>query len=328
MSCLEWTVFYGREKTALLLLEHGADFNYVNQKGKSILHLACQRQLISVIQKIISLVNVNCVDNEEANCLHDLFTKPQDKTDIKNQFTILNLLLEHGIDVNNQKKYDKRGVLHTLISNYHSNYCNFLGENGFLDIFKTLVEHHVNLTLQDKDGNSFLHYVASLNTTLTYDFLDYTLAHFPNLELKNQDKRTILEHALYSGEDCIARRCIKAGAHIKTVWDGFNDLPLMMAVNNFCYDSVTLILSKLSSEEINQLYYSKPLFHYAFDKNDIDMAELLLKNGVKISTQDKEGQTALDMNPKYKEKYQVFLEKELLEQSLKTQENTKKIKKI
>lgn len=79
----------------------------------------------------------------------------------------------HAVDVNARSK---DGVTSVLIA----------VKNGFLDVVKLLAEHHADLAVADKFGNTALHYAKSLNSN---EMIEYLIENNPALHFMEMSQR-------------------------------------------------------------------------------------------------------------------------------------------
>lgn len=127
--------------------------------------------------------------------------------------TVLMYALESGnielcrwlIEENDTNVNDVEHFEHTEIDNFsgHEKYYEYTecaliyaAKENYWDIAKLLIEHNANINLTDEDGKTVLMYAVKAKK---WDIVDFLIERGENIKAKNKDSKTILMYAAKSG---------------------------------------------------------------------------------------------------------------------------------
>jgi len=147
------------------LLEQGADINETTNEGKNILMLSCEkRETLFTCALINKGADILARDNNENGLLHYYYQYNTSQYDLNNENKLILLLEEKGVLRQLYQHINKqRSTIHMFMAKYQNH-------ESLLNIIP-----HVDMTLTDNDGNSFIHYLmqnrcmSNLNSNKTGD---------------------------------------------------------------------------------------------------------------------------------------------------------------
>ena len=149
--------------------------------GESALHIACNFQLYEIVELLIqNKININIQDfNNEISALHYCVHL--------NNKNLINLLLKNNADINVQDSFGNTPVHYTI------------SENNY-EIFILLINssNNVNLNLWNLNGEIALHILLKLKFDNVTDYLDILLEK-SNLTLQDTDGNTCLHYLIMLG---------------------------------------------------------------------------------------------------------------------------------
>lgn len=121
---LQACVLYNNVNLLEFLIENKANVNCRNNAQETPLHIACMNNYLGIVRILLKhKANVNCLTNMRLSCVH-----------LTHNFTILNLLYKHHIDLNVQD-------LHGFTALHEAIY------NGNMNKIKWLMNRKVNINL-------------------------------------------------------------------------------------------------------------------------------------------------------------------------------------
>jgi ankyrin repeat protein len=255
----------GRLDVIQLLLQNGANPNYVDEKGFTPLMSACvsgNADAIHLLFKVgLTKQTVNNVDQEGNNAL----IMAVSSNEIEAVTALLTDGQGQGIDINHQNK-NGRTALMEAINNYEPD-----------EIVGVLLEHNADTSLADTYGNTALilavdnlssHHSAELITSLADDSPPEEINHTDNNGLTALGSLCQVQTEDADAVDNLINYLILAGAN-PNIPDNDGVTPLMYFVMN-------------------------PIFT---DGYDVDSFEAMLKAGADINHKDNAGETVYDVIP-------------------------------
>ena len=229
---------YGHVNTVTFLIEHGANVNLQDRDGLTAVHYAVRG---SQACEILSCLMENGAD-VDAKTFDDCtpLMRAAEIGDTK----VATFLIEHGANVDLPDKTGATALYYAL--KCPGNLCevmSFLIENGadinactsyncctplmmacvktvndqqIMSALTFLIEHGAMVNLQDKDGNTALHYVVQEKPGFhePYEVLDYLIQNGADINAQSNDGRTPLMKAIELSEVDIASFLIKQGANL------------------------------------------------------------------------------------------------------------------
>ena len=178
---------------------------------------------------------------------------------------VLSCLVENGADVNTRSTVNNFSPLMKA------------SENGHMNVVTFLVGHGGNMDLQDKDGNTALHYAFRRK------FLDVAhklLTLGANVNLQDKDGKTPLHHAISRRvlrRDTVLTCLVKNGADINSCAND-NCTPLMIASRHNRVNAVTFLVEHGANMDLQDEDGNTAL-HYAIYNNSFKVARKLLTLG-------------------------------------------------
>ena len=241
---------YGQLDIVSFLVEHGADVNARNDVGSTPLMVTCYNGHMNVATYLVEHgANLHLQEKNGNTCLHDAAEG--------GHVEIVSKLLAVGAKENqdyvNARKNSGTTPLMTTCSNGHMNVVTYL------------VEHGANVHLQDKDGDTCLHFAAErghveiaskllgLGAKGKHDYVNgsnnfgrtplmktcynghmniatYLIEHGANIHLQDNDGCTCLHYAAEKGHVEIASKLLDLGAKEKQSYKRLT--PLLVASNH------------------------------------------------------------------------------------------------
>ena len=140
--------YNGHVNAVTFLMEHGADMDLQDKEGNTALHYALRRKFLDVAHKLLTLgANVNLQDKDSKTPLHHAISWRVLRRD-----TVLICLVKNGADINSRTNDNCTPL---MIASKHNR----------VNAVTFLVEQGANMDLQDKDGNTALHYAIYNNSS-------------------------------------------------------------------------------------------------------------------------------------------------------------------
>ena len=229
---------YGHVNTVTILIEHGANVNLQDRDGLTVVHYAVRG---SQACEILSCLMENGAD-VDAKTFDDCtpLMRAAEIGDTK----VATFLIEHGANVDLPDKTGATALYYDL--KCPGNLCevmSFFIENGadinactsyncctplmmacvktvndqqIMSALTFLIEHGAMVNLQDKEGNTALHYVVQEKSGFhePYEVLDYLIQNGADINAQSNDCRTPLMKAIELSEVDIASFLIKQGANL------------------------------------------------------------------------------------------------------------------
>ena len=269
-------------KTARILVEHGADANVEDERGKALLHILLsdngsvppEYKLIFVNRQKIPLSD-RYIDDEEYVFDHVLF------------------LLKHGAEVNRRDKDNQTPLLLAM-------------DFRWFKTARILVEHGADANTEDERGETLLHVLLSdIYIVEDDDFLDLVLFILKNgaeVNKRDEDNRTPLLLAMDLSRFKTARILVEHGADANTEnVIGKTLLHILILSNSDICDedyvlNLVLLLLRHGAEVDKRDYYGNPTpLHLAIQMNRFRLAGILVEHGADPIAENDEGKTPLHM---------------------------------
>ncbi|SHF27860.1 ankyrin repeat domain-containing protein [Schwartzia succinivorans] len=217
MSALQLGIVYNRNESIIsMLLDHGADFNWLNSKGNDALHCGVMNDRVSIVKMLLQRgAQVNHPRNKSLFCL------ACSKKNVSPQ--ILLLLIDGGADVLycDESGHDgfyyvtTRGLIHKFDSSIH------MFDSSATSIMGKLIEHGIDINKKYENGNTVLNVIARGRhwDFCAKDMWRELLQKKANVNIANDEGYTPLMNSVdhnwsFSDELDMARELVKAGANV------------------------------------------------------------------------------------------------------------------
>jgi ankyrin repeat protein len=188
---LHFAASRGLVEFSQILLQHKADQNAQDSRGRTPLHLASGRGRINVARLLLERgVDVNAQDNKRSTALHLAADY--------GYINVARLLLEHGVDVNAQ-------------DGHRSTALHLASEYGYINVARLLLEHGVNVNAQDNKRSTALHLASEYGHINVARLL---LEHGVDVNAQDNKHSTALHAASRSGNLEVARLLLEHGADL------------------------------------------------------------------------------------------------------------------
>jgi ankyrin repeat protein len=276
---LEWPKNYAVGATRFLL-KHGANVNAQREDLSTPLHLAAAREDFEVAQMILQ----GGGDNEKS--LHRMpkrsFPRSED-----NRVNLVQLLLEHGAEVNSQ---NERGA--TALHNA-SRVWN-------LAAARALVDHGANVNAKDNHGQTPLHRVSEEEDYLEehrFGVSRLLIERRADVNARDRNHETPLHLASHFPDLKLVRMLLDRGANVNAE-DNRCRTPLhwVLRVGNYsdgdAFGVAQLLIERGADVNARDECHETPL-HWASHFPKLKLVRMLVDYGANISTVDNQGRTPL-----------------------------------
>lgn len=250
-----------------LLLELGADFEYCDGKGWSLLHKASCYGWLTIAQTVI---NRKCDLDAETS----LGFTPLYLAVCNSHEDVVILLIESGAseycDIN------KWMVLH------HASH------RGWLGIVESLVKRGSDVDAETSDGETPLLLAAKQSR---FDVVQFLMESGANVEACDQEKWTVLHHASDRGHLQTVKFLLNRG-HDLNVKTSLGFTALLLAANNLHRDIVDLLVKYRANVECCDRN-KWALIHHASHNKWVDLVKSLVDKGCDVNAKTATGDTPL-----------------------------------
>lgn len=260
---------------ARVLLERGADVNRVDgpNECRTPLRVAVQTGNVKYARFLLQNKAKIHISPEftTSHWIRHIQVAPKEKQNL-----ILQLLIQHGLDINDRDGILGQDFLQELIGNLALHPSKNINTNGIdiIGMARTLLDHGVSVSNYDSCGTTTL--------ILAVIFGDVDLISL----LIDRGAEVNQKSALPEPLSAVGAAVMEA-----TLLQGF--FPLLVAVESKKRDCVDLLLAK--GADINLRFPSdgRTALHEACYQRDRDMIELLIRRGADITVENYYGRTAL-----------------------------------
>ena len=315
------TCYNGHMNVATYLVEHGAKIHLQDEDGDTCLHHAAEGGNVEVVSKLLV---VGAKENPDyVNARNNSGTTPLMETCSYGNMNVATYLVDHGANIHLQ---DKNGntCLHFAAEKGHvevvskllglgakenPDYVNATKHsgttplmitcyNGHMNVATYLVEHGANVLLQDKNGNTCLHFAAEKGHVEVVSKL-LGLGAKENPDYVNATKHsgtTPLMITCYNGHMNVATYLVEHGANVHQT-DKYGDTCLHYAAERGHVEVVSQLLAVGAKENPDYVNArdddgSTPLMVTCYNGH-VNVATYLVEHGANIHLQDKNGNTCL-----------------------------------
>jgi serine/threonine-protein phosphatase 6 regulatory ankyrin repeat subunit A/serine/threonine-protein phosphatase 6 regulatory ankyrin repeat subunit B len=262
-----------------------------NTKGWTLLHLASANSAHTSTLSTVQLLLDHSIDiNAQNEAKYTALILALLYSEVTSSLETVNLLINFGADINMQN-INGQNALH-LIINYlrHATVDNY---KTTLDIIQRIMINTTDINAIDKDNWNALHYATSWSDKPgAYDIVKLLIEHNIDINLQNQYGKTALHNAIYYGEPLIAKLLIDSNIDVNIVTKQ-NYNALHYVTNNFDMTTFDLLLN--TNIEINkQNNEGETVLHCLIEKSNIDAAnKIIAYYGADPNIQNNKGNTAL-----------------------------------
>ncbi|MBN2317040.1 MAG: ankyrin repeat domain-containing protein [Sedimentisphaerales bacterium] len=271
LSLLQFAVVGCQMEIADYLIAKGCNINSKASDGATALHLAANGndKGEEMAQRLITAsALVEAKDND--NCTPFFYSV----SGVSSDLGAAQVLLEHGANINIQRKGDGATALHDA------------AQRGSMKRMRWLIARGADVNRRKEDGST------PLSVAMNRDRLDavkYLLEHGADINYHNEDGKTPLHFAAYMGRKEIVEMLLKNGANI-TVQDSVGRTATGLAKEKGYTEIVELLNSR--TRQLDQKKEIMTIFDYAAI-GDTEKIKSLIEAGQDVSTKSKNGGIAL-----------------------------------
>ena len=317
-ECIEKSML----KSALWLIEEGADVTLKNKYGQNALDIAIESNKLQIIRFIMALgkIDLEKTDKDGRTILQNVVMQGYND--------VAKILIDYGADVNH-KDNKNRNVIFDALAYGNEEFIDYLLEiNGIelnnidLDhnsimnhhevanndlLAKKLIEKGADTTIKDKEGNTFL-CRSALRGIEAYDLLSLALQHGADINSRVFNENTILmeiisSYSKISDEEKdrreelfkMAQQVVIDGIEVNAI-DRNGESALFKAVRGKDIELVSFLLNSGINPNIQNNYMQSAL-HYAVYQGieSLDIILLLLKYGADPLLKNNKSQTIYEI---------------------------------
>ena len=262
----------GREQSARLLINAGADINISDNNQWTALHWAAYYGYIKIVDALIHVPNVNLNSRNEQG-----YT-PLHVAVMSGMKESVRLLIEVGADINitNNNQWT---ALHRAA---------YYGYNNIVDML--IHTPHVNVNLRNEYGQTPLYVAVDRGREQSARLLIDAGA---DIKISNHKQRTALHLAASNGHSSIVGELIKVPHLNLNVRNENGQTPLHVAVINGMVASARLLIDAGADINIPDKYQQTALHLAAYFGYDDIVDSLIKRPNVNINSRDEDGDTPL-----------------------------------
>ena len=266
---------YKQVEVAKLLISYEADVNAQDKTGNTPIYYAIE----NVHLKMINLLLTNKASVKDNPELLNTAVK-------KNCIEIIEILLQHGADINASDKYGITALHCTASDKCVDEYTDANNINE--DIAKLLLSRGANVNAQTNSGKTILDSaIYDGNVKVVELLLEYNVD--VNSTYKND--RTPLHLCAEEGDEVISKMLLNNGANINAKQkDGTTALHI---ATQYGHEELVELLLKCGARIDSKTKKGTTPLHIAAETGYLEIVELLLKFGADIDAKNEHGETAL-----------------------------------
>ncbi|KAM5342659.1 hypothetical protein ACJ41O_013625 [Fusarium nematophilum] len=275
-AALHIAAFQGHEKTAQLLLGHGADVDAKERYGKTALHMASSEGHLKIAQILLDGgAYVNAKDKKGATALFEAA--------IEGHPSIVRLLLDNGAVVNTQDEWGRTALNEVASQRWRQ---------GHEDAIRLLIEGGADLKLPaTTKAYTPVHDAATRRHDKALRLL---LEGAVDVDQQDKSGNTALDLAIDAGGRSTVRLLLDNGADVNRE-DGEGRTPLHRAMIHGFADLVRLLLERGAGIDKQEKGFQATALHMAVASRYDWIVELLVEKGAAVNLRDSRGRTPLEM---------------------------------
>jgi ankyrin repeat protein len=260
----------GQVKTALILIEHGADATAQNKDGETPLHMALCRGKVGVARMLIERGPSVSAQNKDGETPLHLALR-------LGQLGVARMLIERSPDMSAQNKNGET-PLHLALRRRQ------------VEVARMLIDRNPVISAQNKDGETPLH-LALFGGQV--DVARMLIERSSDVSARNKDGETPLHLALRRGQMEVARMLIRHGADV-AAQDMDEETPLHL-VSREGQVEIGRMLIKRGADLTAQNKDGETLLHLALRWGQVEFARMLIERDVNVMARNKSGWTPLHL---------------------------------
>jgi ankyrin repeat protein len=285
---LQYAITKGQKSLALLFVHSGADVNQKGDDGKSLLHLAYNRESVDLL--ISKKIEINTTDQNGKTPLYDSLLNghevvagtlincganlAQEEKDfllanaaIKGHFAVLKLLCQQGANV-------------TQLNDAGKNLTYLALHNNKVEIAEFLLERGVTISAEEKD---FLLHLAATEGYLQVAAL--LIEQGANLQQLGDNGKTLLYLALNRGQKEVSKLLVQKGLKLTMQEE---ELLVQEAIKHGNNKLIELLVDSTAFDINKPDSQGKVPLHYAVEKGDMRQVGCFLEKGAVIDLVNKD----------------------------------------
>ncbi len=313
-NCFHYAVESGNMALCRLLISYDVDLNKMTKSGETALSLSLEYKHDDITNLLIS-AGVS-LTNQSTNNSGLLIKAIEGMPNLN----LIQKLIQFGADVNHLQKHSEVSPLQKAIKYFY--YFKYQNINQFLSILYNMLQKGANINHQDKQGQSCLHYAASLKELyLTLFLIEQGIK--INL-LDNNGINAI--HLAVAYENWSVVDLLELNHCYLDQVDKKNWFSFLKAAHLQNYNALTFYLEKEIDINITDKNGDNALHKICSSnislndkKSFIEFVQLLVENGINYNLKNHDGLTPLDLCSvdkkailyQYISKYQILKDLEL-----------------
>lgn len=281
---------------AMELFNKVEDINEQDENGDTILHNILKysgQELLAIEILKYPSININIKNNYDESIFYIAACKATNKE-------IFLKILAKGANINEYSEDDDNSLLHSAVNCTNESAILFFIKNG------------IDINRMNRSGATPLILLAEKEKWFNYDIAEILLENGANINLKNNDGNSAL-HYLVRDKIENVELLLKYDADVNIV-NNDNETPILTAVLYGGKQEVIELLIRYKADiNIANNSGKTPLF-YAIEKNNLDIAKILILAGADATIKDLEGNSAykLALINNYKNIYSL-IEKNIIQ---------------
>jgi len=269
LNALKIASQYGHIEIVEILINYGANLNVQNQFGVNALMTASQKGYIKIVRLLIENgANLDLVNNRGFSAL--MSSLVESFTDVSK------LLIESGANLDIQSLIGETALM-------------LASQHGHTEIVKLLIDNGANLHIKDDEGWTALMWAVQEG----YINIVKILVHKSNnnLNTPTKDGNTPLIHASQYGHIEIVKFLIEQGANIDAQ-DNIGVSALLWASQKLDTSIVKLLIENGANLDLRNNFGATALI-YSSQDGHIAISKLLIESGANLNMQTTYGESAL-----------------------------------